>query len=140
MQHARPDYQRFQDPLGLIPNQEPVLLLRAQDALAAQAAEYYAKLCEDVQAEEVGSRIREHAKKMRDWPVKKIPDIPESFPPISESEKHALALLRTIAYLQLHSEDESLSSDTRQHLAEARDSLQRAASDPKFSSITAMRP
>lgn len=45
MKHAREDYDRIQDPLGLIPEDEPVFLLRAQDRLACQAVAYYAYLC-----------------------------------------------------------------------------------------------
>lgn len=37
MIHARDDYNRIQDPAGKIPADEPVFLLRAQDALACQA-------------------------------------------------------------------------------------------------------
>jgi hypothetical protein len=41
MRHARPDYNRIQDPAGLIPDDEPVFLLRAQDALAAPILRQY---------------------------------------------------------------------------------------------------
>lgn len=34
MKHARPDYDRFQDPANLIPQDEPVFLLRGQDKTA----------------------------------------------------------------------------------------------------------
>ena len=34
MIHARPDYEAIQDPRGLIPEDEPVFLLRAQDVCA----------------------------------------------------------------------------------------------------------
>lgn len=37
MKHARPDYDRIQDPAGLIPKDEPVFLLRAQDTCAPHA-------------------------------------------------------------------------------------------------------
>jgi hypothetical protein len=33
MLHARKDYQRIQDPKNLIPSDEPVFLMRAQDKL-----------------------------------------------------------------------------------------------------------
>jgi len=42
MKHARPDYDRIQDPAGLIPDDEPVFLLRAQDKHAAKALRWYA--------------------------------------------------------------------------------------------------
>lgn len=35
MKHARPDYDRIQDPAGIIPEDEPVFLLRGQDRYAA---------------------------------------------------------------------------------------------------------
>lgn len=37
MKHARPDYNRMQDPAGLIPADEPVFLLRGQDRAAPAA-------------------------------------------------------------------------------------------------------
>lgn len=37
MKHARPDYDRIQDPAGLIPADEPVFLLRGQDVAAPAA-------------------------------------------------------------------------------------------------------
>ena len=40
MRHARPDYNRFQDPENLIPQDEPVLLLRGQDKLAPKTLRY----------------------------------------------------------------------------------------------------
>ena len=45
MKHAREDYNRIQDPSGLIPEAEPVFLLRGQDELAAPTLRYYADLC-----------------------------------------------------------------------------------------------
>ena len=41
MKHARNDYDRIQDPAGLIPADEPVFLLRGQDKLAIKAMEAY---------------------------------------------------------------------------------------------------
>lgn len=38
MRHARPDYDRFQDPAGLIPEDE-VILIRGQDQAAIPAME-----------------------------------------------------------------------------------------------------
>ena len=77
MLHAREDYnERIQDSANLIPEDEPVVLLRAQDKLACKAVEYYAKLCLEAQAEEVAGRMVKHAEKMWAWPKKKIPDVP----------------------------------------------------------------
>lgn len=36
MKHAREDYNRIQDPAGLIPEDEPVFLLRGQDMFAPE--------------------------------------------------------------------------------------------------------
>lgn len=36
MKHFRADYNRIQDPLNLIPEDEPVFLLRGQDILAPE--------------------------------------------------------------------------------------------------------
>lgn len=76
MKHAREDYNRIQDPAGLIPDDEPVLLLRAQDKLAWHVAKIYAFCAELAGAHEIAALVREHAKKMKEWPVKKTPDLP----------------------------------------------------------------
>jgi len=78
MKHAREDYNRFQDPAGLIPEDEPVFLLRGQDALACKAVAYYAQLCEEVQSPEIAEKARIHAELMESWPKKKIPDLPSN--------------------------------------------------------------
>ena len=78
MLHARQDYnERIQDNADLIPEDEPVVLLRAQDELACQAIDYYARLCSQNQTPEVARRIAGHAQKMWDWPKKKLPDLPD---------------------------------------------------------------
>lgn len=43
MKHARADYDRIQDPLGKIPKDEPVFLLRASDKLMPMMLEAYIK-------------------------------------------------------------------------------------------------
>ena len=78
MIHAREDYnRRVQDSEGLIPEDEPVVLIRAQDVLGVQAIEYYARLCREHQAPEVAERMEQHAELMKAWPKKKIPDLPQ---------------------------------------------------------------
>lgn len=79
MKHARDDYNRIQDPAGLIPEDEPVFLLRAQDKLACEAVAYYAELCKLAQAKEVAAKAEAHARLMAAWPKKKIPDLPLDF-------------------------------------------------------------
>lgn len=75
MKHAREDYQRIQDPAGLIPDDEPVFLLRAQDKTAAQVVRYWAELNRngDKRAYELAVK---HAKLMDNWPTKKTADVP----------------------------------------------------------------
>ncbi|UCG10783.1 MAG: hypothetical protein JSW30_02890, partial [Dehalococcoidia bacterium] len=43
MKHTREDYMRIQDPDGIIPDDEPVFLLRGQDVAAPAAVEFWAK-------------------------------------------------------------------------------------------------
>jgi hypothetical protein len=77
MRHARPDYERFQDPLGLIPDDEPVFLIRGQDAISGQAVRAWAELAEINGADpEIIKRALDHADKMDRWPKKKTPDLP----------------------------------------------------------------
>ena len=46
MRHARSDYNRIQDPAGIIPEDEPVFLLRGQDSFAPQTVHLWATLVE----------------------------------------------------------------------------------------------
>ena len=78
MLHARQDYnERVQDNQNLIPDDEPVVLLRGQDELAVEAIRYYAELCEKHQAPDVAAKMRNHLELMKAWPKKKIPDVPQ---------------------------------------------------------------
>jgi hypothetical protein len=78
MKHARPDYDRLQDPAGLIPEDEPVFLLRAQDVLAAGLVAEWARKAAQVGVRwEMCNLAFEHAARMRAWRAKKIPDMPE---------------------------------------------------------------
>ena len=77
MKHAREDYDRIQDPAGLIPDDEPVFLLRGQDELAYKAVQHYAYLCDKAGAHDVARKAWEHAALMAAWPKKKIPDLPQ---------------------------------------------------------------
>lgn len=77
MKHARPDYQRIQDPAGLIPAEEPVFLLRGQDPHASFAVRAWAAAVEDAGGSpEIVTRARNHADEMDAWPTKKqAPDL-----------------------------------------------------------------
>jgi hypothetical protein len=79
MIHARDDYNRIQDPANKIPLLEPVFLLRAQDKLAADCVEYWAEINEKNGGDPaLTGAAREHAHKMRKWPVRKMPDAPQN--------------------------------------------------------------
>lgn len=76
MIHARADYDRIQDPAGLIPEDEPVFLIRAQDMVGASTVYDWAKNAEDAGASpEIVKMAREHAAKMARWRKKKLPDV-----------------------------------------------------------------
>lgn len=75
MKHAREDYNRIQDPAGLIPEDEPVFLLRGQDRLAWHVVKIYAFCCELVGNWEMADLCSKWSKEMKNWPVKKTPDL-----------------------------------------------------------------
>jgi hypothetical protein len=78
MRHARSDYDRIQDPSGLIPQDEPVFLLRAQDPLAAQCVALWADLAQRAGVDPKMVRMAwRHVVDMGEWPAKKVkPDLP----------------------------------------------------------------
>ena len=82
MKHARADYDPIQDPRGLIPEDEPVFLLRAQDAASVDTVQFWASRAESLGASpEIVKLAREHAIKMRVWQGRlqagpKVPDLP----------------------------------------------------------------
>ena len=76
MKHARSDYNRIQDPAELIPDNEPVMLFRAQDKHFTSVLRFY----RDIVAADNGdpriiTAINEHLILADDWPVKKSPDL-----------------------------------------------------------------
>lgn len=76
MRHARADYERIQDPAGLIPEEEPVFIIRGQDVVAGDAVRAWADLAEAVGADPaLVERARTWAERMDAWPVKKAPDL-----------------------------------------------------------------
>jgi len=76
MKHARKDYNRIQDPTNIIPEDEPVFLLRGQDKFAADVVDFYATLVEVNGGDpDVVEASRKWAEKMREWPKHKIPDL-----------------------------------------------------------------
>lgn len=68
MKHARPDYDRFQDPSNLIPEDEPVFLLRGQDKLAPELLlRWAAKLRLAGGDPAMAKLVEDHAQKMIEW-------------------------------------------------------------------------
>lgn len=58
----------------LIPAEEPVFVLRAQDILAPLAVEYYAELVDRAIGGGIGASIRNISADMRNWKTRKWPD------------------------------------------------------------------
>lgn len=76
MKHARADYDRIQDPAGLIPEDEPVMLFRAQDKHFNKVLEYYRHLVHTDNGDpRIITAINEHLVLSDAWPVKKAPDL-----------------------------------------------------------------
>lgn len=77
MRHARADYNRIQDPANKIPADEPVFLLREQDAVAAATVRIWAILNRLVGGDSRLSTLAEaHAQRMDAWDTKKPADLP----------------------------------------------------------------
>jgi len=90
MRHARADYDRIQDPAGIIGEDEPVFLLRAKDQLAAGLVRQWSReLWRLAALEPPGLRQEEmlataravwaHAERMEEWGRQhgtKVPDTP----------------------------------------------------------------
>ena len=80
MKHARADYDRIQDPAGLIPADEPVFLLRGQDLVAPFAVRMWARNAELAGADPaIVASAMEQAEAMERWHEAgryKVPDMP----------------------------------------------------------------
>lgn len=75
MIHALQKYNtRVQDSASIIPNDEPVFLLRAQDKHAANTVRHWAMLVAEKNPEMAKLAVN-HAAKMDKWPNKKDPDV-----------------------------------------------------------------
>jgi hypothetical protein len=68
MKHARPDYNRIQDPHNIIPEDEPVFLIRGKDKVAPFAVDAWADIAEAAGARpNIVNAARRQAQAMRDW-------------------------------------------------------------------------
>lgn len=85
MIHARKDYNRIQDPANKIPDDEPVFLVRAQDIVSGEVVRAWANL-NDLKGGDpkLSESAREHARRMDEWPVKKLADLDTSSVPSSQ--------------------------------------------------------
>ena len=77
MLHSRSDYQsRIQDSANLIPADEPVVLLRAQDDCSVPALTAWVDHANSIGVDDgTINSMADHIEKMRLWPKKKSPDI-----------------------------------------------------------------
>ncbi len=80
MLHAREDYNRIQDPLNKIPEDEPVMLFRAQDTYARAALSSYVETIRNdpnatPEALEVANIVAQHELLFSAWETKKTPDL-----------------------------------------------------------------
>ncbi len=93
MRHSRADYNRIQDPANLIPEDEPVFLLRGQDKYAPDTLRAYASSIYDRgKGDAEGMReIYAHADRMEEWQRvhgSKVPDAPKApapLPPVAQA-------------------------------------------------------
>ena len=80
MKHAREDYQTIQEGCSprIIPDDEPVFLLRAKDKTAAEVVRYWVTLqSENPNADpEIMRLADQQANKMDEWPEKQWADLP----------------------------------------------------------------
>lgn len=92
MKHARLDYERFQDPLGLIPEDEPVFLVRGQDVNGPDTLRFWATVAADRGADVlITSRVVDHAIAMQAWQATnavKTPDMPAPNPGVPAGATH----------------------------------------------------
>lgn len=78
MRHVRADYNlRIQDSANLIPEDEPVFLLRGQDRTAAQIVRLWAAAQKHLPQYDpkAVALVEQWANKMDAWPVKKTADV-----------------------------------------------------------------
>ncbi|MBE3086337.1 MAG: hypothetical protein IMZ64_09000 [Bacteroidetes bacterium] len=78
MRHAREDYNRIQDPLNLIPTDEPVFLLRGQDKLAPATLRHWATMAIKNKLYDIANVVLRWADEMEEWQklnASKLPDL-----------------------------------------------------------------
>lgn len=141
MKHARDDYNvRIQDTLpaeeGGIPADEPVFLLRAQDALAPMAIEAWVRGLEHHRGDpETAAAVRQHIDRMFEWQNThgaKIPDAPAAeLQSVIEREQTADAIGRARRGIEQGTEAQLRAEHDRQQASidRARDDVHGHAQD-----------
>jgi hypothetical protein len=80
MKHARPDYNRIQDPENIIPADEPVFLIRAKDKAGPAAVRDWAgRAFQEGADDKIINAALQHATLMEQWQKEhgsQIPDMP----------------------------------------------------------------
>lgn len=88
MKHARPDYNRIQDPASLIPENEPVFLIRGQDIIGPRILRYYAMVASAAgAADDVVMATLAQAKEMERWQQNQKSKVADMPPPKSHNQK-----------------------------------------------------
>ena len=73
MKHPHEKYNHIQDPTGKIGANEPVFLLRAQDAFAPDVVTHWCELCEKEKLDPAMiAGVRQHVADMRAWQQKNV--------------------------------------------------------------------
>jgi hypothetical protein len=83
MKHAREDYNRIQDPSSKIPEDEPVMLFRAQDMFFLDVLQHYSDLLKKAgngPSQAVAKHVDKHMIEAHEWRKKnehklKYPDL-----------------------------------------------------------------
>ena len=79
MLHARPDYNRIQDPANLIPEDEPVFLVRAQDVCSVATMDRWIEFARISGAsQDIIDLASDQMERMKDWQLNhkvKVPDL-----------------------------------------------------------------
>lgn len=81
MRHARSDYERFQDPAGIVPEDEPVFLIRGKDKAGPETLRFWAAKANSLGASpEIVMAAERQADEMeryqRETGNSQVPDLP----------------------------------------------------------------
>lgn len=98
MLHPHKKYDHIQDPTGMIPEDEPVFILRAGDQIAPMVVRYWADRNDHAGGDPaVSQAARDHADKMERWPKKNLAD-PTAGPEPQTEEQPAGEIVEAMNY------------------------------------------